>query len=289
MSNYIEYNNTMAFHPGYYIQELVENSGLTQEDFAKRLDTTPKNLSLLIRGEQSLSIDIAMKLARLLDTTVEFWLTMQSAYDTAIAELKSNHELQRERAIFKYFSYEYFAQHYHLPLEAQNIDDQIKFVRKVLQLSSLSILTKPNTIANCKLTTNTLTEREIISNNIMTQLGINQVLQSEAPKFTKTKIKDSINFLDALYLDKQFNQNILLNSHDNQLNRIADSLLASGIILASIPKFPGSTLKSATKKLGSKVMLLINTTPQEPVISLDIVYQELHNIAHGDYGITIAN
>ena len=54
MSNYIEYNNKIAFHPGYYIKEIVEESGLTQEDFAKRLDTTPKNLSLLLRGEQSL-------------------------------------------------------------------------------------------------------------------------------------------------------------------------------------------------------------------------------------------
>ena len=53
MSNYIEYKDTIAFHPGYYIKEIVDESGLTQEDFAKRLDTTPKNLSLLIRGEQN--------------------------------------------------------------------------------------------------------------------------------------------------------------------------------------------------------------------------------------------
>ena len=51
MSNYIEHNDKIAFHPGYYIKEIVDESGLTQEDFAKRLDTTPKNLSLLIRGE----------------------------------------------------------------------------------------------------------------------------------------------------------------------------------------------------------------------------------------------
>jgi plasmid maintenance system antidote protein VapI len=55
MSNYIEYNDTIAFHPGYYVKEIVDESGLTQEDFAKRLDTTPKNLSFLIRGEQNLS------------------------------------------------------------------------------------------------------------------------------------------------------------------------------------------------------------------------------------------
>ena len=52
MSNcYIEYNDKMAFHPGYYIKEVIDDMGITQEDFAKRLDTTPKNLSLLIRGE----------------------------------------------------------------------------------------------------------------------------------------------------------------------------------------------------------------------------------------------
>ena len=67
MSNYVEYNDTIAVHPGYYIKEIVDDSGLTQEDFAKRLGTTPKNLSLLVRGEQSISIDIAMKLSRMLE------------------------------------------------------------------------------------------------------------------------------------------------------------------------------------------------------------------------------
>lgn len=86
MSNYIEYNDSIAFHPGYYIQEIVEESGLTQADFAKRLDTTPKNLSLLIRGEQSLSNDIAMKLSRMLGTSEQYWLNLQSAYDSLIAE-----------------------------------------------------------------------------------------------------------------------------------------------------------------------------------------------------------
>ena len=50
MSNYIEYNGKIAFHPGYYIKEIIQESGLSQKDFAYRLDTTPKNLSILVRG-----------------------------------------------------------------------------------------------------------------------------------------------------------------------------------------------------------------------------------------------
>ena len=86
MSNYIEYNDKIAFHPGYYLKELVEESGLTQEDYAKRLGTTPKNLSVLIRGEQSLSIDVAIKLSRMLGTSIAYWLNLQQAYDEKLAE-----------------------------------------------------------------------------------------------------------------------------------------------------------------------------------------------------------
>lgn len=142
MNNYIEYNNKMAFHPGYYIQELVEDSGLTQEDFAKRLDTTPKNLSLLIRGEQNLSIDIAVKLARLFNNSIEFWLNLQATYDAALAEIKSSEELEKERQIFKFINYKYFVKYFDLPQNSKNIDLQIKTLRNFLQLSTLLLLTK---------------------------------------------------------------------------------------------------------------------------------------------------
>lgn len=77
MSNFVEYKDKVAFHPGYYIKEYVDESGLTQEDFAKRLDTTPKNLSILIRGDQRLSVDMAMKLSRMTGTSAEYWLNIQ--------------------------------------------------------------------------------------------------------------------------------------------------------------------------------------------------------------------
>ncbi len=90
MNNYIEYHNTIVFHPGYYIKEIVDESGLTQEDFAKNLDITPQNLSLLIRGEQGLSEEVATKISSMLGTSVIYWLNLQNAYDSAIAQFKAS-------------------------------------------------------------------------------------------------------------------------------------------------------------------------------------------------------
>lgn len=86
MSNYIEYNDSIAFHPGYYIQEIIDESRLTNEDFARLLDITPDNLTLLIMGEQKLSADIAIKLSEIICTGVNYWLNLQSTYDAFFEE-----------------------------------------------------------------------------------------------------------------------------------------------------------------------------------------------------------
>ena len=50
MSNYIEYKDLIAFHPGNYIEEELECRSISQEEYAKRLGTTPKTVSKLING-----------------------------------------------------------------------------------------------------------------------------------------------------------------------------------------------------------------------------------------------
>jgi addiction module HigA family antidote len=95
MSNYIEYGGKIAFHPGYYIEEIIECLGVSQEDFAKRLEITPKNLSILVRGEQSLSLDIAVKLSRMLGNSIGFWLAIQRRFDERKREILSEEELEK--------------------------------------------------------------------------------------------------------------------------------------------------------------------------------------------------
>lgn len=99
MSNYVEYGNKIAFHPGYYIKEYIDEMGLTQEDFANRLGTTPKNISYIIRGEQDISIDLATKLSRVIGTSVKYWINLQNEYDTLILEFNNKNELNEEKKV----------------------------------------------------------------------------------------------------------------------------------------------------------------------------------------------
>lgn len=80
MSNYIELDNKVAFHPGYYIQEYLNEQNLSQEEFSKRY-----NIPLeVIKGEQSISIYIAKKLSSIIGTSIDYWLNLQKEYDKLI-------------------------------------------------------------------------------------------------------------------------------------------------------------------------------------------------------------
>ena len=87
MSNKIvEYKDLIAFHPGQYVGELIEDYNMTQKEFAEKLGASPKMIRKLVKGEQSISNDIAENLAKLTNISMQTWLNLQNAYDIKMAE-----------------------------------------------------------------------------------------------------------------------------------------------------------------------------------------------------------
>lgn len=275
MSNYIEYNNKIAFHPGYYIKEIVEESGLTQADFAKRLDTTPKNLSLLIRGEQNLSIDIAMKLSRMIGTSVNYWLNIQNAYDALIAEFKSEEELAVERKIFEYFDYKYFRKNYGLPDLPRKKDEQIKELRQFLNVATLTVLSRRDMAVNFRSSTDNLTEASTVKANAMVQIATNRALKMEAPRFNKKKFEEAVKY--ALTLTR---------NHDEFYPLIRKAFWEAGVIFVILPNIAGSKTNGATKKIGENIMLMVNDRRLNADSFWFTLLHEIGHIINGDYGIS---
>lgn len=275
MNNYIEYNDKIAFHPGYYIKEILDESGLTQEDFAKRLGTTPKNFSLLIRGEQSLSIDIAMKLSRMVGTSINYWLNLQKSYDSLIAEFKSEEELIEERSVFDCFDYKYFRDNFDLPDLPRKRDEQIKRVREYLRVATLTVFTKKDMAVNFRSASEEITEANIVRANTMVQIAINKALEVEAPKFNKSKFEEAVRY--ALTLTQ---------NHEEFYPLICRAFMEAGVVLVILPNLPGSKINGATKKLGNNIMLMVNDRRLNADSFWFTLFHEIGHIMNGDYGIS---
>ena len=83
----VEYKDLIAFHPGQYLGELIEDYEMTQKEFAERLGISEMKLGKLVNGEESISNDIARKLAKITNISIITWLNLQNAYDVKIAEI----------------------------------------------------------------------------------------------------------------------------------------------------------------------------------------------------------
>ena len=82
----VEYKDLIAFHPGQYVGELIEDYNMTQKEFAEKLGASPKMIRKLVKGEQSISNEIAQKLEKFTNISMKTWLNLQNAYDVKMAE-----------------------------------------------------------------------------------------------------------------------------------------------------------------------------------------------------------
>ena len=87
MTNKInEYKDLIVFHPGQYVEELIEDYNVTQKEFAESLGVSEIKLGKLVNGEESISNDIARKLAKVTNISMITWLNLQNAYDVKVTE-----------------------------------------------------------------------------------------------------------------------------------------------------------------------------------------------------------
>jgi addiction module HigA family antidote len=69
-------------HPGeILLHEFLRPLQLSQVDAARRMGVSTQRLNELVRGKRGVTADTALRLAKLLKTTPEFWLNLQNAHD----------------------------------------------------------------------------------------------------------------------------------------------------------------------------------------------------------------
>ena len=74
--------NRKPTHPGAILREAVLPAlDMTQAEFAKRLGVSRLSVSELLHEKRALSPEMAARLGKLLNTTPQSWLAMQTALD----------------------------------------------------------------------------------------------------------------------------------------------------------------------------------------------------------------
>ena len=87
MSCIEKYKDIIAFHPGYYVEEAIQDMKISQSDFAKRLGIPERTLSLFINGQIDISYKLAERLSMVLGTNIKLWFNLQRTYNNKLLEI----------------------------------------------------------------------------------------------------------------------------------------------------------------------------------------------------------
>jgi addiction module HigA family antidote len=90
-------NGMRPVHPGEILREdyLVELD-MSANALAKALKVPAPRINDIVRERRGVSADTALRLARYFDTTPQFWLNLQTAYDLRMAEAEAGKRIARE-------------------------------------------------------------------------------------------------------------------------------------------------------------------------------------------------
>jgi len=73
-------------HPGEVLREdFLKPMGLSQYALAKAIGVPQIRVSEIVNAKRAVTPDTALRLARYLGTTAEFWIGMQATYDLEMA------------------------------------------------------------------------------------------------------------------------------------------------------------------------------------------------------------
>lgn len=106
----LESKSYIATPPGVTIKEQLDDRGMTQKEFVKRMGMSEKHISRLINGEVHLTPDTAEKIERVLGVPANFGNKLEAIYQEKLAKAKNENELEEKRKIAKNYSYNRIAE-----------------------------------------------------------------------------------------------------------------------------------------------------------------------------------
>lgn len=269
-NNLISYEELIAFHPGSYIEDIIDELNITQDEFAKRMGVSSKTISKIVNGKANITEVLAEKLSRFTGISFKTWMNLQASYNKKVIEIKNKMALDEEKEIAKEIDFNYFKKELKIIEDkTYRIDEKIEFLRRFLNISSLSYLKDFNSnvsYRNNKFSSD-INEKSIIKSNVMLEIAINEARKKADKSLDINKLKSKLNDLKSL-----------INSNDMVYEKLKEILLECGIILVTLPYFKGSNLNGAVYKFNNGSVLLLITDKQK---RLDIFwFTLLHEIGH---------
>lgn len=246
--NKIEYQELIAFHPGYYVKDYIDAQGITQEELAKRLQTTPKYVSDLVNGRINLTEEMVLRLSIVFGTSTKMWLNLNQKYIEKKLEIEKRRRIDEECELVKKIDYKFWVE-LGLVKATRITAEKVQELQRYFKVSSLSVLNQRDFLVQYRTSVPEVTDVNVINANAWVQTAINIGTQSEVGSFDRKKLIEAIPQI----------RNMTVQDPKAFYPKLKELLASCGVALVLLPNLKNCGVNGAVKWLSKdKVILALN-------------------------------
>lgn len=131
----------IATPPGATIKEQLEYRGMSQREFAKRMDYSEKFISQLINGQVELTPNTAHRLEMVLGVPSAFWMNLEARYREKLLQVEDENSIDEDKQIARKFPYAQMAK-LGWAEPTRSVAVKVVELRKFFEVVKLSLLSE---------------------------------------------------------------------------------------------------------------------------------------------------
>jgi len=262
----------VATPPGATIKEQLMDRGMSQKEFAARMDMSEKHISKLINGEVQLTPDVALRLEIVLSVPAKFWNNLEAIYREKLIKALAENSLEAEAELAKQLPYREMAELGWVP-DTKDAKEKVIYLRKYFEVVDLRLL----------------------GNHQITKIACRRLAVTEKGDFALIAWAQQAKLLARQIQIERFNVKGLTKAipeirkmstlkPEEFCTRLEATLANNGVALVFLPHLKGSFLQGASFADGNKIVLGLTARGKDADRFWFSLFHELAHIILGHVG-----
>lgn len=264
----------IATPPGATIKEQLTDRGMSQKEFAARMDMSEKHISHLINGDVQLTPEMAIRLEMVLGIPARFWSNLEVIYREKIALAQAENEMDSDIAIINKFPYMEMVANGWVPLEKRK-EERVRVLRKYFELVNLTLLKDPK-VSGIACRREAISEKSNYALLVWAQKAKLEARSIETQKINLQKLEDDIPIIRSMTSEKP----------EIFCPKLITLMAECGIALIFLPHMEGSFLHGATFYDKDKIVLGITFIGKDADRFWFSLFHEIGHILMGHIHVT---
>jgi len=262
----------IATPPGATIKEQLNDRGMSQKEFAARMNMSEKHISKLINGDVQLTPEVAVRLEMVLGVPAKFWNNLEAVYREKLIKVEAENAMDADEALAKQLPYSEMAKFGWVP-ETRNLKEKVVNLRKYFEVVELSLLGN-NQITRIACRRLAVTEKSDLALLAWAQ---------EAKLIARNMETSPINIKGLIRIVPEIREMTVLNPGEF-CPELKNMLAECGIALVFLPHLKGSFLQGATFMDGNKIVVGLTARGKDADKFWFSLFHELAHIILGHIG-----